>query len=127
MSSHPKVVQVPGPGFETSQSVAMAMPRLPQPGDARVQMEERGEDGRDPAFYHPDGSCNFFEFGPARGCQKGAGRWMGFSSGSLHHLSERPSLKSYRLPSSNKFNFPKSPPCTHAERGLDSQTVNRVY
>lgn len=45
MSSHPEVVRVPGPGFETSQSVAMAAPRMPQPGDAHVRLEERGEDG----------------------------------------------------------------------------------
>lgn len=32
MSSRPKVARVTGPGFESSQSVAMAAPRMPQPG-----------------------------------------------------------------------------------------------
>lgn len=89
MSSHPEAVQVPGPGFETSQSVAMTMARMPQPGHAHVQLEERGEDGKDSASHHPDGSRNFLSIRACKESSKGAGRWMGFSSGSLHHLLKR--------------------------------------
>lgn len=70
-------------------------------------------EGGDLALHYLNCPGGFVIFG-AENSPKGAERWMDFSSGGLHHRLKRPSLKSYRLPLSNRVdvqqtNAPESP------------------